>query len=99
MIVVAIIGILASVAIPGYQEYTQEAADNACLIEAEVYAQAAAIAITTSKPALPIHSASACQQITTPTLSSTTLEAHPAKTGTGITIHCDLTKNGLCTKA
>ena len=38
MIVVAIIGILAAVAIPAYTGYTQEAADNACLAEAKVVA-------------------------------------------------------------
>lgn len=99
MIVVAIIGILASVAIPDYQQYTQETADNSCLIEAGVYAQAVSIAITSNKSILPTHSASACQSINTPNLNSTILQAHPAKTGTGITITCDLTKNGICTKA
>ena len=38
MIVVAIIGILAAVALPQYQNYTQRSADNACL--AEVKSQA-----------------------------------------------------------
>jgi type IV pilus assembly protein PilA len=35
MIVVAIIGILAAVALPAYQDYTRQAADNACLAEAK----------------------------------------------------------------
>ena len=41
MIVVAIIGILAAVAIPVYQDYTIESANKACLGEAKAYANAA----------------------------------------------------------
>lgn len=37
MIVVAIIGILAAIALPAYQNYTVRAANNACLGEAKAY--------------------------------------------------------------
>jgi len=40
MIVVAIIGILAAVALPQYQNYTIRSAENACLGEASAYAKA-----------------------------------------------------------
>ncbi len=41
MIVVAIIGILAAVAIPAYQDYTIRSANSACLGEAKAYANSA----------------------------------------------------------
>lgn len=41
MIVVAIIGILAAVALPAYQNYTIRSADRACLAEAKAYANTA----------------------------------------------------------
>ena len=41
MIVVAIIGILAAVALPQYRDYTQRSANGACLAEAKSYMGAA----------------------------------------------------------
>ena len=41
MIVVAIIGILASIALPSYHSYTQRSSNGACLAEAKAYMGAA----------------------------------------------------------
>lgn len=41
MIVVAIIGILAAVALPAYRDYTQRSANAACLAEAKAYMNSA----------------------------------------------------------
>lgn len=98
-IVIAVIGILAAVAIPSYQQYTQEASDNACLAEAQVYAQAVSIAISTKKTNLPHHISSACDLITTPSLSASSLQATPANQGSGKKIICNLNNNGLCQKS
>ena len=99
MIVVAIIGILASVAIPAYQDYTREAADSACLAEASAYAKSSLAALTVSRPVLP-HRPSACQAIATPTIDTTTFNPVPTNNaGTGRQITCDMSQGATCTRA
>ena len=54
MIVVAIIGILAAVALPAYRDYTQRSANAACLAEARAYiVTSVANAATDRAPAAP----------------------------------------------
>ncbi len=68
MIVVAIIGILAAVALPAYQEYTKKSADAACLAEATAYTKAMAAGLISEMPttALPTWQAKACDAGTGP---------------------------------
>lgn len=101
MIVVAIIGILASVAIPAYQDYTKDAADNACLAEANAYAKKSFADIQLSKvPAAPV--ARACTNIdSAAAMTATTLgniTATPKSPGTAA-ITCNLAAGATCTKA
>jgi type IV pilus assembly protein PilA len=72
MIVVAIIGILAAVALPQYKAYTEKSADAACLGEATAVAHGMAAAIANDDTNLLSASAlSACDK--TGTLPTTTL--------------------------
>lgn len=68
MIVVAIIGILAAIAIPSYIGYTTEAAENACFMQTKAFTNAYKVAIDTGQtgtniPAEP--SGGACEGATT----------------------------------
>ena len=45
MIVVAIIGILAAIAIPSYQDYTRKSANRACMLETKTYTHAVLAAL------------------------------------------------------
>lgn len=96
MIVVAIIGILAAVAIPAYNNYTIRAANRACLAEAKALANAAIVAIAEGAPvpSAPANYAGACTAF--PTIDGTTgaITATPRSPGSG-TVSCDST--GTCT--
>ena len=83
MIVVAIIGILAAVALPQYKNYTQKSANAACLAEATGAARGIAAAVANSDPTLmPVIANKACSSVF-PTAATTALVA--ALAGTSFT--------------
>ena len=81
MIVVAIIGILAAIAIPAYQGYTVKSANNACLDEASNYIRTVVTDASLST-APKAYVASACKTTTVPT-SFTGFTTPQSLSGTG----------------
>ena len=83
MIVVAIIGILAAIAIPQYRDYTIQSANNACLGEAKAYANKVLADLNLGKTVVDA-SPKACTSITaapaSPTLATFTGVTATAKT-------------------
>jgi len=96
MIVVAIIGILAAVALPAYQDYVKKSSDNSCLAEANAYVKSRAAAVTAGMTLnAPVWKA--CESpggtLTPATVAELTgnLTAKGAKGNTDVTITCDWT--------
>ena len=89
MIVVAIIGILAAVAIPAYQNYTVRTADRACLAEATAYVKVAMIALSEGAAVIPGPTLGACLAIKPATDFPTPLSATPKTPGAG-SISCNV---------
>lgn len=68
MIVIAIIGILAAIALPAYQDYAQKSANGACMSEARSYMNAA-VGVAASGVAPEPFRAAACERGESLTLS------------------------------
>lgn len=100
MIVIAIIGILASVALPTYQDYTQEVSNKACMAEASSYAKKvyADIQLNRSASDIPAPLAKACENINNGMKVSTISSfSSTAKQPGNASITCDLNTGATCT--
>ena len=97
MIVVAIIGILAAVALPQYKTYTEKSADAACLAEATAVARGMAAANANSDTTLlSTSSLTACNKTgSLPTALATGTASFAATRGTK-TVSCNYDA-GSCT--
>ncbi|MFA5171010.1 MAG: prepilin-type N-terminal cleavage/methylation domain-containing protein [Sulfuriferula sp.] len=87
MIVIAIIGILAAVALPQYKNYTQKSANSACLAEGSGFIAGAAAAIANNDYTLwPTLAGKACTTADYPA-APTTNAGVAAFAGTTLTLH------------
>ncbi|HSI45041.1 MAG: prepilin-type N-terminal cleavage/methylation domain-containing protein [Methylophilus sp.] len=99
MIVITILGILASIAIPAFQTYRKDAADGACLSEANIYARRVYGDIQLNKASkdIPAPVAKACDAINNGikvvTITSFT---STARSPGDATISCDLNAGTPC---
>ncbi len=104
MIVVAIIGILAAIAIPAYQDYAKKASENSCLAETKSYANTVYVDLNDPN----VVPADALASLSTPVFSACTLIANPTavdgdvvgtvknpRTGRS-TITCGMSSNVTC---
>jgi type IV pilus assembly protein PilA len=106
MIVVAIIGILAAIAIPSYKDYTRKSANKACGIQVKALTNAVLVAVSDGS-SLPTAQAGACNAA--PTIPATATSANlslgtagnitaSAKLpGNATAITCSLDNGGTCT--
>ena len=99
MIVVAIIGILAAIAIPSYQNYTIKSSTNACKVQLKAVANNMLVEMAegTAFGAVTTGAAGACLAAPAAPTSATGTITATAKLPSTQVITCDLGNGGVCT--
>ena len=100
MIVVAIVGILAAIALPAYLSFVTKAANNACLGEVKGYTMSVFVAVTDGDSVITSPALSACDRITDASAVAdlsinTVIEAFPRTPGDTGT-RCNFNANTVC---
>ena len=101
MIVVAIIGLLATIAIPSYTIFTARAKDNACLAEAKAYSNHVYLALNDQEAdsvpdAPPLDSCLTMTDATGWTLATQQIIIATSKSSTASRILCDIPNGNPC---
>ncbi|WP_180043042.1 MULTISPECIES: prepilin-type N-terminal cleavage/methylation domain-containing protein [unclassified Acinetobacter] len=94
MIVVAIIGILAAIAIPAYKDYTIKSATKACIGEAKGYTNSVLIAISEAETIPTAPSGGACKDYKKITAITDFPLTATAEDPSGASISCGT--DGIC---
>ena len=96
MIVLAIIGILASIVLPAYNQLLVRSANGACLQEARAYiATGTLLALTEGQPPQTFVGSACAEMIPNP-LTELTLVSFIPNTPGNTNIVCDLTTDSVC---
>lgn len=95
MIVVAIIGILAAVAIPAYQNYTITSAEKSCMMETKSYSNSALVEFAQGATTISAAKIGACTTISTPANATDTVVGTPRTPGVKAA-RCNLAEGATC---
>jgi len=96
MIVVAIIGILAAVALPAYNDYTRESANKACLAEASAHVRASIVHTSNKGTNAPAGTAQRCTALAAINVGATGVVKYSSqKPGEADSVECNVS-SGSC---
>lgn len=95
MIVVAIIGMLAAIAIPAYSSYVKKSTESSCQTEMKGYANKVLMQVSNGE-GIPAPVVGACATINTPATGTSVFTATTRTPGTK-GVSCNLASGGTCT--